>query len=77
MKTGPGAAKRNKQFSDYEVLLLGSGVSSVVRVPDLRLKGHGFESLQEQWENFSSPESTSVLTLIPVSVLLLCYHSSM
>ena len=34
-------------------------------------------SLQEQWENFSSPESTSVLTLIPVSVLLLCYHSSM
>ena len=49
----------------------------MVRVPDLRLKGHGFESLQEQQENFSSPESASVLTLILVYVLLLCYHSSM
>ena len=54
MKTGPGAAKRNKQFSDYEVLLLGSGVSSVVRVPDLRLKGHGFESAGTVGEFFFS-----------------------
>ena len=30
----------------------GGRDSSVVRAPDLWLKGHGFESLQEWWKNF-------------------------
>ena len=50
--------------------------SSVVRAPDLWLKGRGFESLLEQWENFLLPGRLSVLTLISVSVPPLCYHSS-
>ena len=54
-----------------------SGDSSVVRAPDLRLKGHGFESLQEQQENFLVQAQLSVLTLISVSVPPLCYCSSM
>ena len=51
--------------------------SSVVRAPDLWLKGHGFESLQEQRENFLLQSQLSVLTLISVSVPPPCYRSSM
>ena len=51
--------------------------SSVVRAPDLWLKGHGFESLQEQWENFLLQGYLSVLTLISGSVPPPCYHNSM
>ena len=50
---------------------------SVVRVPDSRLKGCGFESLQEQRENFILQGQLSVLTLISVSVPPLRYCSSM
>ena len=39
------------------------GDSSVVRVPDSWLKGHGFESLQERQENFLLQGRLSVLTL--------------
>ena len=54
----------------------GGRDSSVVRVPDSWLKGHGFESLQERQENFLLQGWLSVLTLISVSVLLPCYCSS-
>ena len=37
---------------------------AVVRAPDLWLKGQGFESLQEQWENFLLQGWLFVLTLI-------------
>ena len=46
----------------------GSGDISVVRAPDSWLKGRGFESLQEQWENFLLQGQLSVRTLILVSV---------
>ena len=52
------------------------GDSSVVRVPDLWLKGRGFESLLERRENFLLQGRLSVLTLISVSVPPPCYHSS-
>ena len=57
--------------------ILGSGDSSVVRVLDLWSKGLGFESREEQWDNFLLLGQLSVLTLISVSVPPLCYHSSM
>ena len=41
-----------------------SGDSSVVRALDLWLKGRGFKSLQEQWENFLLQGQLFVLTLI-------------
>ena len=56
--------------------LHGDGDSSVVRTPDSWLKGHGFESLQEQRENFPLQGQLSVLTLILISVPPLCYCSS-
>ena len=52
------------------------GDSSVVRAPDSWLKGRGFESLLERWENFLFQGRLSVLTLISVSVPPPCYHSS-
>ena len=51
------------------------GDSSVVRAPDSWLKGRGFESLLERWENFLLQGRLSVLTLISVSVPPPCYHS--
>ena len=56
---------------------LRDGDSSVVRAPDSWLKGRGFESLQEQRENFLLQGQLSVLTLISVSVPPPCYCSSM
>ena len=50
--------------------------SSVVRVPDLWLKGCRFESQQEQRENCLPQGQLSVLTLISVSIPTPCYHSS-
>ena len=41
---------------------MGSWDSSVVRASDSWLKGHGFESLQEQQENFLLQGPLSVLT---------------
>ena len=55
---------------------MGGGDSSAVRAPDSWLKGRGFESLQEQQENFLLQGQLSVLTLISVSVPPLCYRSS-
>ena len=49
---------------------------SVVRVPDLWLKGHRFESPQERQENFLLQGQLSVLTLNSVSVSCPCYRSS-
>ena len=53
----------------------GNGDSSVVRVPDSRSKGRGFESLQERLENFLLQGQHSVLTLISVSVPPPCYRN--
>ena len=50
-----------------------SGDRSVVRVPDLWLKGRGFKSLKEQWEIFLLQGRLSVLTLISISIPPLCY----
>ena len=55
----------------------GEHDGSVGRAPDSWLKGHGFESQQEQQENFLLQGQLSVLTLISVSVPPLCYRSSM
>ena len=44
---------------------------------DSRLKSLGFEYLQERWENFILRSQLSVLILILVSVLPLCYCSIM
>ena len=57
-------------------LLMGSRDSSVVRAPDLLLKGSGFRSLLERRENFLLQGQLSVLTLISVSVPPPCYHNS-
>ena len=54
----------------------GTGDSSVVRAPDSRSKGRGFESLLERRENFLLQGQLSVLTLISVSVPPPCYRSS-
>ena len=54
----------------------GGGDSSVVRAPDSRLKGRGFESLLERRENFLLQGRLSVLTLISVSVPPPCYRRS-
>ena len=56
-------------------VLWGSGDNSVVRAPDLWLKGCGFESPRERWE-FSSPVSTFCADSILVSVPPPCYRSS-
>ena len=40
----------------------------MVRVPDLQLKGHGFESLQVQRKNVILQGQLSVLTLLSVTV---------
>ena len=47
---------------------LGNGDSSVVRAPDSRLKGGGFESLHYQQEKFLLQGRNSVLSFISVSV---------
>ena len=54
----------------------GGEDSSVVRAPDSRFKGRGFESLLERRENFLLQGRLSVLTLISVSVPPPCYRSS-
>ena len=54
----------------------GDGDSSVVRTPDLWLKGPGFKSLQGRWENFLLQGQLSVLTLISVSFPPPFYRSS-
>ena len=54
----------------------GSGDSSLVRASDPWLKGPGFESLQERWDNFLFQRQLFVLTLILVSVPPPCYRSS-
>ena len=54
----------------------GGGDSSVVKAPDSRLKGRGFESQQEWREYFLLRDQLSVLTFISVSVPPPCYHSS-
>ena len=46
----------------------GGGNSSVVRALNSWLKGRGFESLQEWWEDILLQGQLSVLTLISVSV---------
>ena len=51
-------------------------ILSVVRAPDLWLKGCGFESPQERGENFLLQGQLSVLTLISVFVPPPCYRSS-
>ena len=53
------------------------GDSSVVRAPDSRSKGRGFESLLERRENFLLHGQLSVLTLFSVSLPPPCYCSSM
>ena len=53
-----------------------SGDSSVVRAPDSRLKGRGFESPLERRENFLLQGRLSMVTLILVSVPPPCYCSS-
>ena len=58
------------------IIYVRGGDSSVVRALDSWLKGHGFESLLERWENFLLQGRLSVLTLISVSVPPPCYHSS-
>ena len=50
--------------------------SSVVRASDSWLKGRGFKSPLERWENCLLQGQLSVLTLISVSVPAPCYHSS-
>ena len=55
---------------------VGSGVSSVVRASDSWMKGPGFQSLREWWENFLLQGQLPVLTLIAVSISLPCYRSS-
>ena len=52
----------------WEITDHDSGDSSVVRAPDSWSKGHWFESLLEQRENFLLQGQLSVLTLISVSV---------
>ena len=56
--------------------VLGSGDSSVVRVPDLSSEGRGFESLQEQRDKFCLQGQLSVLTFILASVPPAYYRSS-
>ena len=63
-------------YVHWEDYAMGSKDSSVVRALDSRLKGHGFESLHEQQDNFLLQGQLSVLTLISVSVPPLCYCSS-
>ena len=58
------------------VVVYVCGDSSVVRAPDSRSKGRGFESLLERRENFLLQGQLSVLTLISVSVPPPCYRSS-
>ena len=48
-----------REARNMPVVCTGAGDSSVVRAPDSWSKGHGFESLQERREKFSSPGSTS------------------
>ena len=67
---------RSVLFLFFLLLLMGSGDSSVVRVPDLWSKGRRFKSLLERQENFLLHGQLSVLTLISVSIPPLCYHSS-
>ena len=55
----------------------GNRDRSVVRVSDSWLKGPGFGSWQEWWENFLLRGQLSVLTLILVSVPPLCYCTCM
>ena len=52
----------------FVVGVWGSGDSSVIRAPDSWVKGRGFESLQEQRENFILQCRLSVPVLISVSV---------
>ena len=52
------------------------GDSSVVRAPDFRPKGRGFETQQERRENFLRHGQLSVLALISVSVLPPGYSNS-
>ena len=49
----------------------------MVQAPASWLKGHGFKSLQERWENFLLQGQLSVLTLILVYVPPSSYCSSM
>ena len=65
----------DEQVKTASVLSLFSS-SSVVTEPDSRLKGRGFESLQERRENFLLQGQLSVLTLFSVSVPPPCYRSS-
>ena len=57
-------------------LVIYDGDNSVVRAPDSRLKGRGFESLREQRENFLLQGHHFVLTPISVSVPPPCFRSS-
>ena len=52
----------------FWVFIILFGDTSVVWVLDSWLKGCGFESLQERWENFLFHGQLSELTLISVSV---------
>jgi len=72
-RSTPVFTKRCPQFC---LTCRGGGDSSVVRAPNSWLKGRGFESLLERWENFLLQGRLSVLTLISVSVPPPCYHSS-
>ena len=51
------------RHSLHSVSLFWGGDSLVVRAPESWLKGSGFESLQEWWENFLLQGQFSVLTL--------------
>ena len=59
------------RWAKSHLLGIGTGDSSVVRAPDWRSKGCGFESQQEQWENFHLQGQLSVLTLISVQACMM------
>ena len=63
-----GTLRSGLQITNHLSQIWGGGDSSVVRAPDSRLKGRGFESLLERRENFLLQGRLSVLTLISVSV---------
>ena len=56
--------RSGRQRAHFKLLLSGSGDSSMVRAPDSRSKGRGFESRQERLENFLLQCQLSVLLFL-------------
>ena len=54
----------------------GGGGGKDGSVIERRIRGLGFEGLQERWYKFLLQGHLSSLTLITVSLLLPCYRSS-